>query len=59
MRELARDQVGDGDEMAHGAVAAGLGLGGLNLCIRRLDTTRKNILSFSVRSLKGERIPCS
>ncbi len=38
MRELARDQVGDGDEVAHGAVAARLGLGGLDLCIRRLDT---------------------
>ncbi len=37
MRELARDQVGDGDEMAHGAVAAGLGLGRLNQPIRRLD----------------------
>ncbi len=38
MREFARVRVGDGDEMAHGAVAAGLGLGSLNQPIRRLDT---------------------
>ncbi len=37
--EVARDQVGDGDDMAHRAVAAGPGLGGLDLCIRRLDAT--------------------
>jgi hypothetical protein len=37
MRELARNQVGDGDEMAHGAVAASLGLGGLDLGVGDLD----------------------
>jgi hypothetical protein len=33
MRELTRDQVGDGDEVAHGAAAAGLGLGGLDAAV--------------------------
>lgn len=36
LSELAGDEVGDGDQVPGGAMA--VGLGGLDLCIRRLDT---------------------